>query len=647
MANYPQLDDCSGVWTLKEVNDAVMGGYWREAGSKAVFAGGFNSSNAYTANIDTIKMASAGNATDFGDLATNLLNMGSCASFTRGIFMGGNQASPNAYNNENYYITFATEGNAAEFGTLTTTNQHATSASNSTRGLCMGGHNPDAVQNTVDFLTMASVGNSTDFGDLTTATQQAASMNSPTRALYVGGATPSLVNTIQFAEFATTGNFTDFGDLVAVLKQGTNGDLGSSTRGVRAGGILASDAFTASVEFVTMASQGNAIDYGDCTTAVRLSEGASNSIKSFLAGGDVSDAVGTNVIQQGVITTGGDWTDFGDLSVAKYTGGGTSQAHGGLNEGYQGTRIAPIPRGGGAGQRGLFAGGSPTRSAIRKVQISTDGNTNNFGDLSVGRRQFVGGGSGLTRGLFGGGYSPGAHSNVIDYITFSHEGNAADFGNLSATGEDGAGLANETRAVFAEGVNSGTTIVDTISFVTIATIGNITDFGNLSASRHSIGAVASTTRGVFGGGRAGASPNAILDIMEYITIASAGDVTDFGDLSQARAQVAPTSSSTRGVFAGGTTPNTSTAVNTIDFITIASTGDATDFGDLTQARFGIMDSVVSNSITGIFGAGRTPSNQNTIDKITIASTGDATDFGDLNETTNNVCGASNGHGGLS
>ena len=62
MANYPQLDDQVGVWKLKNVNDAVMGGYWREAGSKAVFGGGFNSSNAYTANIDTIKMASAGNA---------------------------------------------------------------------------------------------------------------------------------------------------------------------------------------------------------------------------------------------------------------------------------------------------------------------------------------------------------------------------------------------------------------------------------------------------------------------------------------------------------------------------------------------------------------------------------------------------------
>ena len=40
MANYPQLDDCSGVWTLKQVNDAVMGGYWRNHSSRGIFSGG-------------------------------------------------------------------------------------------------------------------------------------------------------------------------------------------------------------------------------------------------------------------------------------------------------------------------------------------------------------------------------------------------------------------------------------------------------------------------------------------------------------------------------------------------------------------------------------------------------------------------------
>jgi len=37
---------------------------------------------------------------------------------------------------------------------------------------------------------------------------------------------------------------------------------------------------------------------------------------------------------------------------------------------------------------------------------------------------------------------------------------------------------------------------------------------------------------------------------------------------------------TRGLWAGGPSPFT----NAIDFVTIATTGDATDFGDLTQAR---------------------------------------------------------------
>ena len=44
------------------------------------------------------------------------------------------------------------------------------------------------------------------------------------------------------------------------------------------------------------------------------------------------------------------------------------------------------------------------------------------------------------------------------------------------------------------------------------------------------------------------------------------------------------SSSTRGVFGGDTVP---LLVNTIDFITINTAGNAQDFGDLTQAR-GIM-----------------------------------------------------------
>ena len=64
MANYPQLDDCSGVWTLKEVNNAVMGGYWREVGSRALFGGG--DGDTVENFIDYITIATTGDATDFG-----------------------------------------------------------------------------------------------------------------------------------------------------------------------------------------------------------------------------------------------------------------------------------------------------------------------------------------------------------------------------------------------------------------------------------------------------------------------------------------------------------------------------------------------------------------------------------------------------
>ena len=85
-------------------------------------------------------------------------------------------------------------------------------------------------------------------------------------------------------------------------------------------------------------------------------------------------------------------------------------------------------------------------------------------------------------------------------------------------------------------------------------------------------------------------------------------------------------------------------VNTIDFITISSTGNASDFGDLTQARYGL--AACSSSTRGVFGGGYAPGGVNTIDFITISSTGNATDFGDLTQARYDLVALSNGHGGL-
>ena len=173
--------------------------------------------------------------------------------------------------------------------------------------------------------------------------------------------------------------------------------------------------------------------------------------------------------------------------------------------------------------------------------------------------------------------------------------------------------------VFGGGTTGSTSNV--MDYITIATTGNATDFGDLTASRFTLAACSSTTRGVFGGGH---SDNTIID---YITIATTGNATDFGDLTVARSYLAGCSSTTRGVFGGGSNSSGSSYENIIDYITIATTGNATDFGDLTIARYG--PAACSSTTRGVFGGGYTPTVSNVIDYITIATTGNATDFGDL------------------
>ena len=91
-------------------------------------------------------------------------------------------------------------------------------------------------------------------------------------------------------------------------------------------------------------------------------------------------------------------------------------------------------------------------------------------------------------------------------------------------------------------------------------------------------------RGVFGGGYIPPSPIQ-KNTIDYITISTPGNATDFGDLTVARYDLAATSDGSRGVFGGGVDPGPGPAYyNTIDYITISTPGNATDFGDLTQGR---------------------------------------------------------------
>ena len=202
------------------------------------------------------------------------------------------------------------------------------------------------------------------------------------------------------------------------------------------------------------------------------------------------------------------------------------------------------------------------------------------------------------------------------------------------------------RACFAGGdIDSYSNVID---FVQISSDGNATDFGDLTEARQ-IGAqnVASNVRGCFAGGY---GPSAETDTIDYITIKTTGNATDFGDLTVAKDNSSGAGSSTRALFGGGGTGTRPTRPPTdnIDYITIASTGNATDFGNLTSETT-IMGQG-TNKIRALFagGQGAAPgyTKQNKIDKVTIASTGNATDFGDLTVTRRGIGSANNFHGGI-
>ena len=64
--------------------------------------------------IDTVEIASVGNATDFGDLSVSRRGPGGCSDCIRAVFIAG--STPSEKNNMDY-VHFATKGNATDFGT--------------------------------------------------------------------------------------------------------------------------------------------------------------------------------------------------------------------------------------------------------------------------------------------------------------------------------------------------------------------------------------------------------------------------------------------------------------------------------------------------------------------------------------------------
>ena len=88
------------------------------------------------------------------------------------------------------------------------------------------------------------------------------------------------------------------------------------------------------MDYVTIASEGNAITFGDAqpsaTTGISQRSGSgSNQTRAVWAGGQ-DNVTAVNVMEFVTIATTGNSQDFGDLSEAQRAGGTLSDSHGGL-----------------------------------------------------------------------------------------------------------------------------------------------------------------------------------------------------------------------------------------------------------------------------------------------------------------------------
>jgi hypothetical protein len=305
--------------------------------------------------------------------------------------------------------------------------------------------------------------------------------------------------------------------------------------------------------------------------------------------------------------------------------------------GIIGSQYVPPPA-----TRAVFAGGdkqavSVRQSAMQYFDVGTLSNYTSFGNLLAAEYLLAGCGS-ATRGVFSGG-ADATVLNTIQYITIATTGNATSFGTLIDARYGCGAFSSSTRGCIGLGVGGppGYVNIATIEYITIATTGNGTSFGNATSARGYLSGVSSTTRGVFAMGYSTTA-------FDYVTIATTGNATSFGNFRTTQYANGGGGSSTRGLFFGGDT-GSPPVTNIIDYITIATTGNTTSFGTMTAIK-DVTCGASSPTRTLIAGGSSASIATNVVEYVTTATTGNGTDFGDLVDAVRGMGGVSNGHGGL-
>ena len=276
------------------------------------------------------------------------------------------------------------------------------------------------------------------------------------------------VNTMNLITIATTGNATDFGDMS--VGAAYRGGLASSTRGV-----FANSQGDLTYDYVTISSQGGVADFGEALSNHMGGATFNSSTRGFRTGGSSS---GTHTSQMMALTIAstGSFFEFGDmLQISTYMNGASSPT------------------------RGIIFGGTTPQNPggelkiIQSIEMASKGNATKFGEL-ITERKYPDTAGNTIRALAAGGSQPST-LNSIEFITIATEGNATDFGDLhsgTSAGKNGS-VSSATRGIFSGFYPAQTARMD---FVTITSAGNASDFGDMTATWYYHGGCSDSNGGI-------------------------------------------------------------------------------------------------------------------------------------------------------
>ena len=336
--------DTVGWEQIQRRDDQYLGGGLTSGsidgtGTRAIFAGGYAPSggtpNQTFDTVDAFTIETLGNAIDFNNLSSARVRNVGFSDATRSFAAGGVGPVASQYStvtNIIEFCSFAHNGSFTDFGDLSDTQGFQAGMMDKTRGVLAGGSY--GYTNVIEYITMQSSGDTKDFGDLaiTNKIGSAGGFNSSTRGYILGGARylapdTASFNTIQVITISTTGDATDFGDML--YDNYSHGAGSNAIRGIKGGGYGPN--YTSRMEFLTLSSSGNMVYFGDLAMGGGSNKQAAASPTRFVIGGGyVAPTPFVNSLDFVQIATTGDATDFGDLTSARRAAHGVSNNHGGL-----------------------------------------------------------------------------------------------------------------------------------------------------------------------------------------------------------------------------------------------------------------------------------------------------------------------------